>query len=64
MVAGANYAFQVVSSPTRAEVTAAHKRGEWLDIGVPSFRNLGRVETSRRLLGVVVLGAATLTQIM
>lgn len=64
MVAGANYAFQVLSSPTREEVAAAHKRGEWLDIGVPSLRNLGRVENSRRVLGVVVLGAAILTQIM
>jgi hypothetical protein len=64
LVAGANYAFQVLSSPTRDEVTAAHRRGEWLDIGVPSFRNLGRVQGSRTLLAAVVLVTAVLTQIM
>jgi hypothetical protein len=64
LVAGANYAFQVLSSPTRDEVTAAHRRGEWLDIGVPSFRNLGRVQGSRMLLTAVVLVTAVFTQIM
>ncbi len=63
-LAGANYVVQVLGSPTRGEVTAAHKRGEWLDIGVASVRNLGRVERSRGFLGGVILAAAILTQIM
>ncbi len=63
-LAGANYVVQVLGSPTRGEVTAAHKRGEWLDIGVGSVRNLGRVERSRAFLGGVIVAAAILTQIM
>jgi hypothetical protein len=64
LVAATNYAFQVLSSPTREEVTAAHKRGEWLDIGVASVRNLGKIERSRAVLSVLVLASALLIQIM
>ena len=64
LVAGANYVFQVLSSPTREEVTAAHQSRRWLDIGIPSFRNLGRIERGRMLLAVVVLSSAVFTQIM
>lgn len=63
-VAGGNYVFQILSSPTRDEVTTAHHKRKWLDIGIPSFRNLGRIETSRMLLALVVLASAALTQIM
>jgi hypothetical protein len=64
LVAGANYTFQVLSSPTRGEVTAAHQDREWLDIGVPSFRNLGRIRGSRTLLAVVLLATAVSTQML
>lgn len=64
LVAGANYVFQVLSSPTREEVTAAHQERKWLDIGIPSFRNFGRIEASRTFLAVVVLASAVFTQIM
>ncbi|CAK7197616.1 hypothetical protein SEUCBS139899_000264 [Sporothrix eucalyptigena] len=40
LLAGAQYVFQVLSSPTRAELDAAHASRKWLDIGVPSMRNL------------------------
>ena len=64
LLAGGNYVFQVLSSPTREEVSAAHRGRRWLDIGVPSVRNLGRVDRGRMLLAVVVLGAAVLTQVL
>ncbi|KAK3403324.1 hypothetical protein B0T20DRAFT_429618 [Sordaria brevicollis] len=64
LLAGANYTFQVLSSPTREEVTAAHERKKWLDIGIPSFRNLGYVAKKRSVLATVVLLAAVLTQII
>ncbi|KAK4031394.1 hypothetical protein C8A01DRAFT_21375, partial [Parachaetomium inaequale] len=64
LVAGANYAFQVLSSPTRGEVDEAHREREWLDIGVPSFRNLRRIQRGRASLAVVVLAMAVLTQVM
>ncbi|KAL2129970.1 hypothetical protein VTI74DRAFT_7059 [Chaetomium olivicolor] len=64
MVAGANYTFQVLSSPTREEVTAAHEKRDWLDIGVPSLRNLGKIKAGRAALAVLVLGTAVMSQVM
>ncbi|KAI5858025.1 hypothetical protein BZA05DRAFT_433407 [Tricharina praecox] len=37
-------------SPTREEVDRAHAKGEWLDIGVPSVRNLWSVKRRRMML--------------
>lgn len=64
LLAGANYVFQVLSSPTRTEVAVAHFRRNWLDIGIPSFRNLAHIDTGRGLLVAVILTTAALTQIM
>ena len=35
-----DYCAQLLAAPTRSEVDKAHHNGEWLDIGVPSLRNL------------------------
>lgn len=64
LLAGGNYIFQVLSSPTRGEVDAAHARKKWLDIGIPSVRNLVHIAKSRAGLAVVVLLVAVATQIM
>ncbi|KAK4195080.1 hypothetical protein QBC40DRAFT_237267 [Triangularia verruculosa] len=64
LLAGAHYVFQVLSSPTRGEVDEAHGKWQWLDIGVPSFRNLRFIARMRVVLAVVVLGSAAVTQIM
>ena len=64
LVAIANYIFQILSSPTRREVAAAHDYKQWLDIGIPSFRNLGAVSSYRVFLAVVLLLAAVSTQVM
>ena len=44
-----NYCMQCLSAPTRKDIDRAHARGKWLDIGIPSFRNLrsiGRMRAS------------------
>lgn len=64
MVAGANYVFQVLSSPTRAEVTRAHGKKKWLDIGIPSVRNFAHIASSRVFLAVTILLVAVVTQVM
>lgn len=45
-----NYSMQCLSSPTRVEIDRAHSKGIWLDIGVPSVRNLRRLSATRILL--------------
>lgn len=47
LLGACNYSMQCLSSPTRAEIDKAHNKGVWLDIGVPSVRNLRRLSTAR-----------------
>lgn len=35
-----NTIMQILASPYRHEVDSAHKEHEWLDIGIPSMRNI------------------------
>jgi hypothetical protein len=58
LVAGATYVFQVLTSPTRAEVDRAHRSSRYLDIGVPSFRNLIYISRWRALLATLILPLA------
>ena len=50
---------QRLSAPTRDEVDNAHRRHKWVDIGVPSFRNLFFI-SRWRTLGWLVLAASSL----
>ncbi|KAL5889934.1 hypothetical protein ACKVWC_005155 [Pyricularia oryzae] len=63
-IAGANYVFQVLTSPTRAEVDAAHAKKQWLDIGIPSVRNLGRIAPMRSVLALVLVLVAVASQVI
>ena len=50
LLGASNYSMQCLSSPTRSEIDKAHGQGVWLDIGVPSARNLRRLSTIRIVL--------------
>lgn len=50
LLSASNYCMQCLSGPTRGEVDKAHSRRVWLDIGVPSVRNLRRISWSRIIL--------------
>ena len=50
LLGASNYSMQCLSSPTRSEIDKAHSKGIWLDIGVPSLRNLRRLSTTRVIL--------------
>ena len=50
LLAASNYCMQCLSAPTRQDVDKAHAKRRWLDIGVPSFRNLGSIPRSRGFL--------------
>ena len=47
LLGASNYSMQCLSSPTREEIDKAHGKGIWLDIGVPSVRNLRYLSTAR-----------------
>jgi len=54
LLSGSNYTQQCLSAPTRSEIDAAHARRRWMDIGVPSIRNLFRIKAERALLWVAI----------
>jgi len=43
LLSASNYCMQCLSSPTREEADRAHRKRVWLDIGVPSVRNLHQI---------------------
>lgn len=51
LLSASNYTMQTLCSPTREEVDRAHAKGDWVDIGTPSFRNIwGRISKRRTLM--------------
>lgn len=53
-----NLCMQLLSAPTRAEVDAAHREKQWLDIGVLSIRNLRSIAWPRRIAwGILALAS-------
>lgn len=64
LLVGANYVFQVLSSPTRSEIAVAHENRKWLEIGVPSARNFRHIGRGRAFHALVLLAVAVATQIM
>ena len=45
---------QCLGSPTRDEIDKAHAKGRWLDIGVPTMRNLLNINAKRTVLWVLL----------
>lgn len=54
LLACSNYCMQVLSSPTREEVTRAHAMRYWLHIGVPNISNLFRIGKDRSMLWLLL----------
>ncbi|KAI9884895.1 MAG: hypothetical protein M1823_003302 [Watsoniomyces obsoletus] len=54
MLGGSNYCMQRLSAPTREEVDKAHAAGTWLDIGIPSVRNVWRISRQRRNIWILL----------
>ncbi|EME79722.1 uncharacterized protein MYCFIDRAFT_115582, partial [Pseudocercospora fijiensis CIRAD86] len=50
LLSASNYTMQALAAPTRAEVDRAHAKGDWVDIGVASVRNLSRIKWLRIVL--------------
>jgi hypothetical protein len=47
LLSGSNYCMQCLSAPSREDVNAAHAKGKWLDIGIPSVHNLRSISTKK-----------------
>jgi len=58
LLGASNYAMQCLSAPTRDEIDKAHRRGLWMDIGVPSVRNLWRISPSRLFMWCLVAASS------
>ena len=54
LLSGSNYTQQCLAAPTRSEIDAAHSRRRWMDIGVPSVRNLFRIKGERMFLWIAI----------
>ncbi|KAF2181016.1 hypothetical protein K469DRAFT_793638 [Zopfia rhizophila CBS 207.26] len=59
LLGASNYCMQRLVSPTRKEIDEAHAKKKWLDIGVPSIRNLSSVKKGRVGLWIL-LGLSSL----
>lgn len=49
LLSASNYTMQCLASPTRQDIDKAHAQNTWLDIGVPSVRNLSRITRKRTI---------------
>ena len=54
MLSASNYCMQLQVAPRRHDVDEAHRRGDWLDIGVPSMRNLFRISKIKFILWLIL----------
>lgn len=50
LLGASNYSMQCVSAPTRTDIDKAHRKKLWMDIGVPSIRNLRFISWPRKIL--------------
>lgn len=50
VLASTNFFMQVLNAPSREELDSAHEKGSWLDIGVPSPRNVFRVSRFKTIM--------------
>ncbi|KAK1978279.1 hypothetical protein LZ30DRAFT_218972 [Colletotrichum cereale] len=48
MLAASNFCMQLQAAPTRKNVDFAHEKGKWMDIGIPSLRNLRYLDNWQR----------------
>jgi hypothetical protein len=54
LLAASNYTTQVLCSPTRVDLDAAHRKGTWLDVGLLSIRNFRHLPRGRVVLGLLL----------
>lgn len=58
LLAGSNYCMQCLVAPSRGDIDRAHQKFKWLDIGLPSVRNLRYISTRRRWLWILLASSS------
>lgn len=64
LLSSSNYCAQLLVAPTRSEVDAAHEKGDWLDIGIPSLRNLRRISPKRKAAWILLIISSILLHLV
>lgn len=64
LLGASNYYMQCLCSPTRQEVDQAHAQRMWLDIGIQSMRNLGKISRTRMSLWICLAATSIPLHIM
>jgi hypothetical protein len=64
LLGASNYYMQCLCSPTRQEVDKAHAQRMWLDIGIQSMRNLGKISMMRMILWICLAATSIPLHIM
>ena len=54
LLSASNLSMQLLAAPTRTEIDRAHMKKVWLDIGVPSIRNMRYIAKRRRALWILL----------
>ncbi len=54
LLGASNLCLQLLLAPTRKEIDTAHGKRRWLDIGVPSFRNLWNLPRSCQIVWLIL----------
>lgn len=55
LLGASNLCMQLLVAPTREEIDAAHRRKIWLDVGIPSWKNIRNIKQSRIWLFIFLL---------
>ncbi|KAK2882551.1 hypothetical protein FQN49_000236 [Arthroderma sp. PD_2] len=55
LLSASNFTMQCLNAPTRRDIDQAHKKLDWLDIGVLSVRNFHRIPRKRSLLWIILV---------
>lgn len=59
-----NYCMQILVAPSRSEMDYAHSKGESLDIGVPSLKNLRYIKWQRTIIWFLLGMLSTVLHLM
>ncbi|KAF2997004.1 hypothetical protein E8E14_003519 [Neopestalotiopsis sp. 37M] len=64
LLSSSNYCSQILIAPTRADVDLAHSKGQYLDIGIQSFRNWRSVSKRRKMTWVLLMMSSVLLHLI